>query len=68
MKAISKKRIKEISKWYNETDYEIAICKVCSGQPLGTDDFIELLIILANSENIKKDFQKFMIGLGFLKD
>ena len=64
MKAITKKRIKEIIKWYDKTDYKIAVIHG-QGVNLGANDLIELLIILANSENIKKDFREFMMNFGF---
>ena len=56
IKVIDEARIKKIIKWYNKTDYEIAII-AGSGCSLDTLSLVKLLYIFANSTNIEKDFK-----------
>jgi len=67
IKAIDETRAVKIINWYNKADYRIGVMASPEGPGvnLGIDELIELLTILANSENIKKDFREFMMSLGF---
>jgi len=56
IKAIDEARIKKIIKWYNKTNYEIAII-AGPGCSLDTLSLVKLLYIFANSKNIEKDFK-----------
>ena len=56
IKPINEARIKKIIKWYNKTNFEIAIM-AGSGCSLDTLSLVKLLYIFANSTNIEKDFK-----------